>query len=72
MYFNYSDSVYVSEADFERMIGYMKKGHSSQFALNVWACGLEDEYFFNIGKVEWDIIAELERRFKENDKNRVV
>lgn len=65
MYFDYSDSFYVSDDDFEQMLKYMAKGHSAQLALNNWASGLDDPDFFTVGKVEMDIIAELERRARK-------
>lgn len=65
MYFDYSDSFYVSDGDFKEMLQYMKEGYSAQLALNTWASGLDDADFFIIGKIETEIIAELERRVKE-------
>lgn len=65
MFFNYSDSFYVSDEDFDEMLRYMEKGRSAQLALSDWVSGLDDSDFFIVGKVEMDIIAELERRARK-------
>lgn len=65
MFFNYSDSFYVSDEDFDEMLRYMEKGRSAQLALSDWANGLDDSDFFIVGKIVMDIIAELERRARK-------
>lgn len=65
MFFNYSDSFYVSDEDFDEMLRYMEKGRSAQLALSDWASGLDDSDFFIVGKIVMDIIAELERRARK-------
>lgn len=68
MCFNYSGSFYVPEYAFTEMLECMRNGYSAEYALTFWAVDLGSVDFYIVEhKVKEEIIAELERRFKEND-----
>lgn len=69
MEFEYSDVFYVSENDLREMFLLCRdKGYSPQLALNEVAGGWDDADFYSVGKVEDQIIEEIERRLKQSKK----
>ena len=69
MEFEYSDTFWVEPHDLREMYLLCKnKGYTPQEALNDVAAGWDDCDFYCVGKVEEQIIAEIERRLKQSGK----
>ena len=62
MYFEYTDSFYVNDADFEEMIRMIKKGFTPQEAIDDWGAGLDDCDYYRVGNIEEELKIELEKR----------
>ena len=69
MDFEYTDVFYVEPSDLRTMYLLCKnKGYTPQEALNEVSCGWDDCDYYSVGKVEDQIIAEIERRLAQAAK----
>ncbi len=61
MEFEYTDAIYVSEADFMEMCDKVRNGMDAQDVLDSWACGLDDGDYYAVGHVESAILEAIRK-----------
>lgn len=72
MEFNYTNTFYVDEADIAYMVDcVVSEGYTIEEAIDDWSAGLDDEYYYSVGKIEDQLRQVIIDRINKikNEKN---
>lgn len=66
MYFNYTDTFFVHENEFEEMVRlYAEEGYSPTKAIEEVSSGWDDCDFYMVGKIEDQLVEKIKEELKK-------